>query len=800
MDQADQSVDVEELPPVLRWLALVLGAGLDLIRARHSRSWSEGRQQGLFDASQVVTPAPRQIVKLTLGHGDLLPAAAGKDHHVLGDGRLPFTPELRTKIREEFARNLPGHQQPTEEQWRVLLASTPLTQVHGGAGTGKSRTLLLRILVLHHYLAIPLDEIQLLTAGREMRLEAAKSLRTVFASFGIAVSEEDTLRVVGTAGSVMAKQARSIPGLEHIATFESLSTTSQETAALTDGRPFDNTLTLHQRAVASECFKELYAQGGRFQDLVHLLWLDSLALAAISVDAPGVSRRATAAWKLAETDVQLTEQVEALWRNASAWPIDGVDAGTHAIDVRGRTFHVHGYCAALNCFVLLGMDDTVPRSLKREPTAPLELYKEVALKKTLFQAYSDAKVVSLDSYDSAQSLASDLKLIGRVAPAVQVKLPGTEEAVDVLDAFHDVAGVVHGLGLDIETVPGRINFLPGDRMSDFIEALAIYSHGLDRYLLNRPAQAVTQNRLCSTLVQPGCEALRYVPMSVLGHCRHLLIDGAEDQPQPVVRWIQAMCAEIRRRDTMRHPDSLTEAPSVMVAGDPQQWIFGTQGSTASLLTEVDAVLPSLVSAVKIGLTLSFRNPVHLITAASNVVQNLGGASQKLLAAASSTDAGAQRISIQGDQPVAFKGLCEQAKAAGESVLVLINDSADRAWVGDAIGSWVKSQSVEQARFIRVRPFHRAKSLEADIVVMVGDPSCDYLPWYMNQIFKLAGCPGSSPLGPADAVGVGEALRLTSLAITRARRACYWFIPAPPGAKRTASQIAPLHAGLFDDQR
>lgn len=800
MDQADQSVDVEELPPLLRWVATALGAGLDLIQARHSRSWNAGKQQGLIDASQAGTPAPRQTVKLTLGHGDLLPAAAAKDHHVLGDGRLPFTPELRTKIRDEFARSLPGHQQPTEEQWKVLLASTPLTQVQGGAGTGKSRTLLLRILVLHHYLAIPLHEIQLLTAGREMRFETAKGLRALFASFGVALTEEDSLRVVGTSGSVMARQARSIPGLDHLDTFETLATSIQEAAALTDGRPFDYTLTQYQRGAADECFKELYAQAGRFQDLVHLLWVDSIALPALSVDAPGVSRRATAAWKLAETDVQLTDRVARLWQGAGAWPIEGVEAGPHAIDVRGRTFHAHGYCAVLNCFVLLGLDASVPRSLKREPTAQLELYKEVALKQTLFQAYSDAKVVSLDSYESAQTFASELKLIGRAAPAVQVKLPGTAESVHVLEAFHNVAGVVHGLGLEIESVPGRINFLPGDRTGDFIEALAIYAQGLDRFLMSRPTQAITQHRLCSTLVKPGGEALRYVPMAVLGQCRHLLIDGAEDQPLPVVRWVQTMCEEIRRRDVLSHPGPVTNVPSVIVAGDLHQWIFGTKGSTASLMTDLDVLLPSVVPAVKVGFTLSFRNPAHLISAASKVVQILGAASQRLSAAASNGGAGDQRISIQGDQPAVLKGLCEQAKAAGESVLVLVSDSADRAWVGEAIGGWVKTQSAEHARLIRVRPFHRAKSLEADIVVMVGDPSGDYVPWYLNQLFKLAGCSGSGPLGPADAVAAGEALRLASLAITRARRACYWFIPAAPGAKRTASQIAPLHAALFDDQR
>jgi superfamily I DNA/RNA helicase len=47
---------------------------------------------------------------------------------------------------------------PTVEQWEMLLSSEASTSVIAGAGSGKSTTLIHRLLIFHKLLGIPLDE------------------------------------------------------------------------------------------------------------------------------------------------------------------------------------------------------------------------------------------------------------------------------------------------------------------------------------------------------------------------------------------------------------------------------------------------------------------------------------------------------------------------------------------------------------------------------------------------------------------------------------------------------------------
>lgn len=133
-------------------------------------------------------------------------------------------------------------------------------------------------------------------------------------------------------------------------------------------------------------------------------------------------------------------------------------------------------------------------------------------------------------------------------------------------------------------------------------------------------------------------------------------------------------------------------------------------------------------------------------------------------------------------------------------MILIDSEVDKAWVDSAVGDQIRDDRASGGRSIRVRSFHKAKSLEADIVVMVGDPSTGVSSWYRNQLYKIAGFSSGGDSAPGDTVSHGEALRLVHVAITRARHKCIWFPNRGVGTVRTASVLGGLMPGLFDDER
>jgi len=82
------------------------------------------------------------------------PASPGiKELALFKDWRFAITPEMAAEIRQDVKQYLPD-QPPSEDQWKMILSTTPTTSVVAGAGSGKSTTMVLRLIVLYHYLKL----------------------------------------------------------------------------------------------------------------------------------------------------------------------------------------------------------------------------------------------------------------------------------------------------------------------------------------------------------------------------------------------------------------------------------------------------------------------------------------------------------------------------------------------------------------------------------------------------------------------------------------------------------------------
>ncbi|WP_416195339.1 UvrD-helicase domain-containing protein [Pseudomonas sp. 10S4] len=80
----------------------------------------------------------------------------------------------------------------------MIFSRDPSTCIVAGAGSGKSTTMVLRLLVLHKYLGIPKERIAVVTFTRESRKDFRRKLAEVFALWGVTLTEEVTGRIVRT--------------------------------------------------------------------------------------------------------------------------------------------------------------------------------------------------------------------------------------------------------------------------------------------------------------------------------------------------------------------------------------------------------------------------------------------------------------------------------------------------------------------------------------------------------------------------------------------------------------------------
>ncbi|MGE8066153.1 UvrD-helicase domain-containing protein [Pseudomonas sp. NPDC089569] len=794
---------VDDLPFIWRIPAAILNYALDLLEARHERSWEQGRdsahalqngevQQGSNEPHH--TGASRIIIGYRKEQEHSVP---GKDRTIFNASRLIVTAEIKARMRGDCGSFLPANEQPSAEQWKAIFSSAHATAISGAAGTGKSTTLLFRVLLLNRYLGVALDQICLMTFSRESRVEMAAGLAELSSKWGTPLTVQEAQQIVKTPRSAVLELAHSLPDLGNCVPFEVLSQTGAEIQ--NDGRPFDYRLTPGQQDEMGKCFQQLYLANRRFAELVTTLFGASMQVERLAVDHHEVIKRAPMAWALSSVDVELCEYIEGLWRAAGRWPLAGITSTRKQFTLRGKTYSTNGYIPQLNAHVVLGFDRGEGRHLTRNSSVKTEVYKEVAVKRTLFQAYFPERLIHLDSYQEAQQLVLTVNSLHKLAPEFNYKLNGGNAAVPILEAFNELASIIDTLGLEVATVAGQMNFLPADIDAAFFEALGIYWQALERHLLALPNPCLTFGRLFDMFSDRHADNLMHVPAAALGRFRHLLIDNAEDHGVPTAGWVRGLLSEIRRRDLTR--DVSTEhCTSLFVAGDNNQWVFGTRGTSPQHLSDLEVAFPAPTQPIRVVLQDCHRSTQAIVDAGQNLIQNLPPVSGRLTTSTRKVRADEKPVEVWGDDPSMFHQLCKVHYDVGDLILILADSAQDIAWIDAAAGDLIREDRAAGGRRIRVRSYHKSKALEADIVFMVGDPAGGASSWYRNQLYKIAGVSTGGDLTPGDTVLESEAVRLVHVGATRAKKRCVWFPISGSQSCRTASRLVTLTPGLFKDNR
>ncbi|MGP0171119.1 UvrD-helicase domain-containing protein [Pseudomonas sp. NCHU5208] len=793
--QADSTTTNDHLSPSKRVLAALLSGGLDLIGAVHPRSVKEGQKRSDLPPAPATPQLDFEVpnVRILLQYRpENVSAVPGTDVSLFSEQRLPATAEAKTRMRADCGRYLPPDQQPTAEQWKAIHSVTATTSITGAAGTGKTQSILLRVIYLHIYLKVPLDNITVLTFSREARQDTAAELQALLSAWQVDIALQVALSVVKTPRSAVIEQVRAVPNLGGCMPFEVLNDRALE--SLDDGRPHDTPLTPRQQKEMSACLHLLYRSDKRFADLMQRLFKASLQLQRLEVDAPTVIQRAPMAWKLSTYDDEMCDVLEAQWSAAGMWPLEGIQPRRQEFKIRGHAFSSNGYIPQLGMYVVLGFDRSENRHAKRSPAAVRELYKDVAIKRTMLQAYFAEPLLHVDSYQEAHALVGALKEIQRTPPSFSYQLEGSAQPVPLLEAFNAAASMIDALGLEVTTIPARLNFRAGSADSVFFEALGIYWQTLERQLASLAQPSFPFGRLFDMFSESQPENLRHVPSSVLMRCRHMLVDNGEDHVLPVASWIRGVLAEIQRRDSSK-PYDPGHCCSLLVAGDANQWAYGSSGTAPRLLAGVEESFPAGGSCSSYQLQECFRSNQLLIDAGQSLLLKLGSGYGRNTRAVGRVRGEPAPVQIHEKNEEVLLQVCNEALARRNQVLVLIDEQQDHAWVDATIGDLIRKERTEGGRRIRVRSFHKAKALQADVVILVGDPSAGASSSYRNQLYKLAGFSTRGDAAPADTVLEGEALRLAYIAITRARQSCHWF-PNRVEPVRTATSLVSLSDELF----
>ncbi|MHC6225790.1 UvrD-helicase domain-containing protein [Pseudomonas sp. X10] len=805
-----------QLPWFRRLAARLLGRGLSRLQAQHRDSWflghatgqrnghadglREGYEQGRVDGFE----AGRQVLVIR----DTRPqthGVPGQDDKLFDDWRLPLSSELKKRFKADVARRLPAEAQPSAAQWKMIFSDTPSTCVIAGAGAGKSTSLVLRILLLHHYLGHELDAMTVVTFTRESRKDFITRLVQVFARWELALSPAQARELVRTFHSRILPLVRSLPGFGQVRAFETLgSEMPAGSEANAQSNPFDLRLNDAQRQQLNLCYRDLLHDNPRFAELIASLRREALQLKSLDRDHPDVQKRVAVTQLSAQRDEELCDLIEDLWFSAGAWPIKGIEPSRQTVEINGSRFHVHGHVAELDAWVVLGFDPGESQQYKR-PGAKLPVWAEWVIKRTLFQAFCDKPVIWLENYAAARRLASSLAGDAVAGPGFEYKVKGELAAVPLLDAFVGAAGFIENLGLEVSTAVAGMSFPAGDNDALFFEALSLYWKALEAHLLAQSPPIMSYNRMFALFGENNPENLQLLPDPLLRPLAHLMIDEFQDVSPQIVSWLRACLREIRRRGPALHIGRSAQHSSLLCVGDDWQSIYGWRGSSPKYFMEFAKEFPA-PSNTRVMLVDNYRSHQYIIDAAEHLVKPapaISGKKAKACGPAAQLSLSPVKVLERDDASLAQTVL--EHYQQGESVMILFRKSSDKLLISDHLKSVINLDSSLPAgqRRLRQLTYHSAKGLQADAVFMLGD--CQHLTSspYKNQAYRMAGLGRDGDAQAFDTAQKDEVLRLAYVAVTRAVKHCYWYVEAPSteAAKlpRASKQVDGRQA-FFEDLR
>lgn len=809
----EQLAPIAQLPLLKRLAARLFGSGLSRLHAQHAPSWLQGQADGFRSGHSAGVDygfkeghaegleEGRQVLFIS----DMRPQelrAPGIDDNLFDDWRLPLGPELKKLIKADVAANLPGHAQPSAAQWKMIFSDTPSTSVVAGAGAGKSTSLVLRILLLTHYLGFELDSMTVVTFTRESRKDFIKKLQEIFALWGRDLSLKEARDVVRTFHSRILPMVRSLPGYNQLQAFETLNNRNLLNDDDTDSNPFDLRINDAQRQQLNACYHALYNRDERFRQTLAPLRLHALQLKELERDHPDVQKRMAVTELAARRDEELCDTLEDLWFAADAWPIKGIEPNRETVEINGSQFHCHGYIAELDAWVVLGFDPRENPQICR-PGAKLSVRAEWAVKRTLFQAFCSKPLIWLENYDAAKRVVSALAGDASAGPGFDYKLKGELGSAPLLDSFVAAASFIENLGLDVAAAVGDMRFAKDDPDRFFFEALSLFWRALEDHLLAQTPPVMTYNRMFSLFGENTPQNFKLLSHEQLRPLSHLMIDEFQDVSPQIVSWLRASLREIRSRGPAMHVGRGAQRSSLLCVGDDWQSIYGWRGSSPKYFMEFDKQFLS-PATTRVMLSDNFRSHQHIIDAAEHIVRAAPSIAGKR-AKASGEPKLAVPVNVLNRDDQALAAQLIEHYNAGDSILMLFRKSSDKLLIEKNIQSVVNvdSRLAPEQRRLKQLTYHSAKGLQADAVFLLGD--CQHLTTspYKNQVYRMAGLGKEGDPEPYDNAQKEEILRLAYVGITRAVKHCYWYVESQDGQgpnNPRASDRVPQGKAFFEDLR
>ncbi|MBN2679464.1 MAG: UvrD-helicase domain-containing protein [Acidithiobacillaceae bacterium] len=794
----------------------------DKEQAAHQAGYQEasskiGKQ--LEDSRNVITSLQEQLERLenertwTIRDDRVVPHVTA-DTSVYGPKRLPVTAELQQKMRNDVADLVRQHElsMPTDEQWAMILNDHPATCVVAGAGSGKSTTLILRVIFLTCYLGIPFSKMTVVSFTRksckELRDKLIEKLTLAPWNGCLKASERQSLgdlsqEVVRTFHSSLNRMAKKL--FPHVQWFDLIDKNTNEEDEI-DNPVGMVKLSDAQVELLKDAYITCYQQNQDFRKHVHEMMrieADKSAYGSSGKDDDVEKAKRNSLSRAQKRDYDLVNRVNYLFAEVAkkwqiAWPPEGVDITPIRLEnvEIPYNFYANGIILKTKRPILLSLNGMFnkkwPIAKENEMIGDgddaFPILAAMSVRRRIMKTYYSGNAMDIRGTDDIRRLSIELlrETATLSAPRFQLQLDGEKSPTDVLQAFYDQGSFIENLGVEVPYLVGKVEFKYGSLEYHFSSALALFWKEFEQQLQKK--KIMTFNRAFILLSNSDDDKFRKISPSVLEPFTHLLIDEFQDISPQIVGWLKRIQSYISARNGN---------PTIEAIGDDWQSIYGWRGSTPQIFMDFQGhfpVHPSLNGNNRLMMMTNFRSVDSIVSDAEKILDPIQLKFEKKATCFKKAESGDHGVILKVANASENNGMnmiveeiinqikltSNKKKLDKNHVLVLartnqvMNDI--KASVEKALGKTFHKDSA-----IQFMTYHQAKGLQGEVAVLCEDCFYEETHTLRNEIYRVSGL--FSHIYTYDQAMEDEAYRLGYVGVTRGIRRVFWFVKELKGASR-----------------
>lgn len=755
----------------------------------------------------VSIPQKRELPAVKQVHSPATP----KPNPVYGPQSYCITESIRKGMQEKVkaAAEAGKIQMPTDDQWKMIFATRPAELVVAGAGSGKSTTLILRVILLLNYLHVQPGEITVISftraACRELR---TKLIETSSVWDSISIDEALAEQMIRTFHSTLVRMAGfAFPNDEF---FEHLKTPKHAPNRVSspgselledeteDELPSFTKLSPEQQALVNEAYRAAFEENSEFRFLV--LEMQSIEFCRNHVDKSKVDKEyhRNITGLAARRDQHLISIVNARYQEKLGWPPQLLDRPEKAFTAEGFDFYANAWTPTGLPVFLGGMpregrlfsEDEQISDADGSNAFPVNGCLKV--KFNLLGRYFAQRHVYVDSRKAWSQLVERLKSCdnaltpGNLIPFFDIKLDGEMREVNVASALFDQGVFVGTMGIDPAMLAGDWHkFAQGELEHHFCRALPIFWRRFRRLLADR--KLITYDHAFQRLANDK-ELIASLPDNAFYALTHVLIDEFQDISPQIAEWI----ISCQRRIPMLQPQD--RWAGLMAIGDDWQSIYGWRGSAPDYMIDFKKYFPLHEvhkDAQPLRMVDNFRSVEPILRDAEVLVQKVARKINKSSRARRNTELGDHGVKIIGCDEFSEEVLRKIARwivvqyeytktlptCDKTRIIVMCRANSIRLKLKSVLrGILCNRKDISDIAFLT---YHRAKGLQGEIAVMIGDCAYSQNHRFRNKVY--AASKHFAADHSYDRAQQDESLRLAYVGITRGRRRTFWFVEEAKGA-------------------